>query len=73
VPEDEADATVADVRKRDEARFELQMVGDIYSGRDLMRRNVPTPTPLTPPRRAGKVYGREEAERIATKDDERIE
>jgi hypothetical protein len=51
------------------------MVGDIYSGRDLMRRNVPTPTPLTPPRRAGKVFGREDhpPEPVAAKDDERIE
>lgn len=57
VPEDDADAITDEVRRRDVERFELQILGDIFSGRDLMRRNVPTPTPLTTPRRAGQVIG----------------
>ncbi|WP_099864966.1 monovalent cation:proton antiporter-2 (CPA2) family protein [Pararhizobium haloflavum] len=62
VPADDAQAITDDVRKRDQERLELQIVGDLYSGRDLMRRNVPSPTPLTTPRREGRVYGQENAD-----------
>lgn len=72
---EDAQAISADVRRRDEARFELQIVGDIYSGSDLMRGNMPKPTPLTTPRRAGKVYGADTLDETATPDreNERIE
>lgn len=75
VPVEDAQAISADVRRRDEERFEMQIVGDIYSGRDLMRGNMPKPTPLTTPRRAGKVYGADTLGEHTTSDreNERIE
>lgn len=57
VPEEEADELTKDVRQRDNERFELQILGDITSGRDLMRGNMPTPAPLTVPRRPGRIIG----------------
>ena len=54
VPEDEAAEIVEGVRKRDADRLELQMVDGLLAGRDLMKRNLPTPTPLTPPKREGR-------------------
>lgn len=62
VPEDEAIALSEDVRRRDDERFDMQLVGDIYSGRDLMRGNMPTPAPLTVPRQKGKVVRDEPAD-----------
>ena len=75
VQAEDAQAISADVRRRDEARFELQIVGDIYSGSDLMRGNMPKPTPLTTPRRAGKVFGADTLGENTTSDreNERIE
>jgi glutathione-regulated potassium-efflux system protein KefB len=61
VPEDEAAEVVEGVRKRDAARLELQMVDGITAGRDLMKHNVPTPTPLTPPRHKGRPLSEETA------------
>ena len=61
VPEDEAAEVVDGVRKRDAARLELQMVDGLTAGRDLMRHNVPTPTPLTPPKRKGRPLSEETA------------
>jgi glutathione-regulated potassium-efflux system protein KefB len=48
--------TMADVRRRDEERFELQLAGGITAGRSLMRGNMttPEPAPLTRPRRDAK-------------------
>jgi len=45
--------TIADVRRRDQERFELQLVGGITAGRALIRGNMttPEPAPLTRPRR----------------------
>jgi len=56
VAEEDAAEIAADVRRRDAERFELQMASDIYAGTDLLRKNTPTPTPLTKPRRAGKIF-----------------
>ena len=44
--------TMADVRRRDLERFELQLVDGIKAGRALMRGNMatPEPAPLTRPR-----------------------
>ncbi|CAN5320394.1 monovalent cation:proton antiporter-2 (CPA2) family protein [soil metagenome] len=55
VPQEEAAAIVADVRRRDAERLELQVAADIYAGTDLLRGNAPVPTPLTKPRRAGRI------------------
>jgi glutathione-regulated potassium-efflux system protein KefB len=51
---DEADEAVADVRRRDKERLELQLVSGLTAGRSLWRNNVPTPMPepFTPPRPA---------------------
>jgi glutathione-regulated potassium-efflux system protein KefB len=48
----EADDTARDVRKRDEERLALQLVGGFTAGRQLLRGNMttPEPTPLTPPK-----------------------
>ena len=62
VPEDEAVETIAGVRKRDEERFALQMAEGIYAGRDLtMKQREPTPTPLSPPKRASQPLSAETA------------
>jgi glutathione-regulated potassium-efflux system protein KefB len=61
VPAEEAAEVVAGVRRRDEARLELQMVDGITAGRDLMRHNVPTPTPLTPPKHKGRPLSEQTA------------
>nr|WP_208408413.1 monovalent cation:proton antiporter-2 (CPA2) family protein [Variibacter gotjawalensis] len=45
VTEEEADDIVADVRRRDEERLELQVVSGIEAGRSLIRGNMPTPVP----------------------------
>ncbi len=52
----EADDTVRDVRKRDEDRLALQIVGGFTAGRQLLRGNMttPEPTPLTPPKTKAK-------------------
>ena len=57
VPEEEAATITADVRQRDLARFEMQLAEGIAAGREMMRGNLPKPTPLTPPRRAAQVLG----------------
>ncbi|MGA0531199.1 monovalent cation:proton antiporter-2 (CPA2) family protein [Hansschlegelia sp. KR7-227] len=58
VPEEEAAEIAADVRRRDLERFDLQVAGDIYSGTSLIRGNAPIPTPLTRPRRPGRIMDR---------------
>ena len=75
VDREEARVISEDVRRRDIERFELQIVGDLYSGKDLMRGNMPRPTPLTTPRRAGQVFGAESGHERAGADDasERVE
>ncbi len=48
---------IADVRRRDAERLELQMSGGRQAGRKLMKGNIPepVPTPLAPPRRRGEA------------------
>lgn len=48
----EAEATARDVRKRDDERLALQLVGGFTAGRSLLRGNMttPEPTPLTQPK-----------------------
>ena len=54
LPSDQADEAIADVRRRDKERLELQVVGGLTAGRSLWRGNMPTPMPepFTPPRAA---------------------
>jgi glutathione-regulated potassium-efflux system protein KefB len=49
---DEADEVIADVRRRDKERLELQIVSGLQAGRSLWRNNTatPMPEPFTPPR-----------------------
>ncbi|MFP5296644.1 MAG: monovalent cation:proton antiporter-2 (CPA2) family protein [Alphaproteobacteria bacterium] len=65
--------TLADVRRRDDERFTLQLAGgDITAGRHLMRGNIATtrPEPWIRPRREGRPLNEEAAEALA-EDDER--
>src|SRR5690606_24017493 len=57
--ESEADDAIADVRKRDAERLDLQIAGGITAGRYLMRGNLqtPQPEPLVRPRQPGQVIG----------------
>lgn len=58
VPEDEVAEVMADVRRRDEERFELQLAAsDVTAGNSLILGNAPKPTPLTTPKRPGQVIG----------------
>ncbi|MCW0046191.1 NAD-binding protein [Brevundimonas sp. BT-123] len=61
--EHEAAATIGDVRRRDEARLDLQLTGGLKAGRQLMRGNMPTPqpAPYIKPRREGRLLNEDEA------------
>lgn len=61
VPPEEAAEITADNRRRDEERLELQISGGLYAGRTLLRGNISIPTPLTPPKREGKVVDADSA------------
>ena len=62
---EEAAETIEDVRRRDRERLELQIAGDFYAGRGLMKGNAPIPAPLTPPRRSGQAMNPETADILA--------
>ncbi len=66
IDEAEVAEVIADVRRRDAERLELQIAGDIQAGRRLMKGNIPepTPTPLTPPRRPGQAMNEEAADAL---------
>jgi glutathione-regulated potassium-efflux system protein KefB len=55
--------TIGDVRRRDEARLDLQLTGGLAAGRQLMRGNLstPQPTPYIKPRREGRLLNEDEA------------
>lgn len=58
IPDDEVAEVMADVRRRDEERFELQLAaGDVTVGNNLILGNAPKPAPLTTPKRPGQVIG----------------
>src|SRR5690606_21938427 len=61
-PEEVADV-IEDVRRRDAARFELQLAGDIHDGRNFLKGNMatPVPAPVAPPRRPGRALNEETA------------
>ncbi len=70
---DEAAETIADVRRRDDERFDLQVAeGDVKAGRHLMRGNLatPQPQPYVKPRREGQALNEEAAEVL--EDEERV-
>ncbi len=61
--EDEADEAIEDVRRRDEERFEIQLVEGLTAGRWLLRGNMqtPQPEPFVRPAREGEVVNPEAA------------
>ena len=70
VPEEEAYELIAQVRRRDAERFELELSGALQAGRDLMKGNMPTPSPVAPPRQRGRAMNEEAAGAIAEKPDQ---
>ena len=73
-PDDVAEV-IEEVRNRDAARLEMQIAGDIQSGRDYLQGNIPepVPTPLTPPRRSAKALNEEAADALSKKAIEKTE
>jgi glutathione-regulated potassium-efflux system protein KefB len=67
VPPEEAAEVTADARRRDAERLELQLSGGTYAGRELLRGNISLPTPLAPPKQAGKVTDAETSRTIDEK------
>jgi len=62
---EEASAVCQEIRRRDAERLELQVAGDLSSGRDLMiRDHRMTPTPLARPRRPGEALSEETAQAL---------
>ena len=61
-PEVVADV-VEDVRRRDAARLDVQVTGDIHDGRNFLKGNIatPVPAPVAPPRRPGQALSEETA------------
>ena len=61
VDEAEAAEVIEDVRRRDQARFDEQLAGmdPVQAAGKLLKGNMPVPTPLTPPRRAGRALNEE--------------
>jgi glutathione-regulated potassium-efflux system protein KefB len=57
ISEGDAGEISAEVRRRDEERFELEMAGGVDAARALLRGNLWKPTPLVAPRRASKAVG----------------
>jgi glutathione-regulated potassium-efflux system protein KefB len=66
--EEEAAETIAEVRRRDDARLDLQLTGGLQAGRQLMRGNMvtPQPAPYVTPRREGRLLNEEEVEAAET-------
>ena len=63
VPDDEVADVIADVRRRDQARLDLDLTGGLKAGAALMRGNMPTPqpTPYIKPHREGRLVNEDEA------------
>lgn len=69
--QEEAAETIADVRRRDESRFDLQVAeGSVTAGRHLMRGNLatPKPEPYVRPRREGLPLNEQAAEALDDED-----
>ena len=63
VPPEEVAEVIEDVRRRDVERFELELVGGVMAGVDLLRGNMPRmkQKPLTPPKRPARALSEETA------------
>ena len=61
VPETEAAVIVADVRRRDAERLQLETTGGIYAGADMLHGNVPKPRPLVAPKHKATALSDETA------------
>jgi glutathione-regulated potassium-efflux system protein KefB len=63
VAEEEAAETMADVRRRDAARLDMQITGGIKAGKMLIRGNIatPEPAPLTTPGQGGRALNEKAA------------
>jgi glutathione-regulated potassium-efflux system protein KefB len=59
VPEEEAAAIAADIRRRDAQRVELEMTGGLIAGAGLM--HAPKPVPFTPPKQTAQPLSEETA------------
>lgn len=70
VPEADADDLMAEVRRRDAERLELQVSGGMHAGDDLLKGNAPRPTPLAKPQQAARA-GNEEAADVMSRGGER--
>ena len=75
VSEDEAAETIADVRRRDASRLDLQVTGGLTAGRSMMRGNVatPEPEPYIKPSREGRILNEDEAGPPAPQTEERAD
>lgn len=62
-PDEEAADVIAEVRRRDAARLDLQLTGGLQAGQALMRGNLPTPqpAPYITPSREGRLLNEDEA------------
>ncbi|MBX3196927.1 MAG: monovalent cation:proton antiporter-2 (CPA2) family protein [Labilithrix sp.] len=58
---DEAADVVAEVRRRDAERFQLETTGGVDAGKVMLHGNVQKPTPLTTPRREGRALNADAA------------
>lgn len=53
--------TIEEVRKRDRARLDLQLAGDVHDGNALLKGNTPVPAPLAQLRQPGRALSEETA------------
>jgi glutathione-regulated potassium-efflux system protein KefB len=69
IEETEVAEVIADVRRRDAERLDLQISGGLQAGRRLMKGNIPepVPTPLTTPKRAGQAMNEGAADALGSK------
>lgn len=67
VSPEEADDLMAEVRRRDSERLELQISGGMYAGTDLLKGNAPTPAPLATPTRQARPGNDEAASALAAR------
>ena len=71
IPYEDAAETMAEARRRDQERFELQLAGgDLRSGGSLFKGNAPVPAPIQQPRRAGQALNAEAEEALKQNADE---
>ena len=60
--EEEAAETAEDIRRRDQARLDLEITSGLYAGMDLLHGRGPTPTPLVVPTRDCQPLSEESAD-----------